>query len=154
MENNEADQDLKPATEVYKVVRGQIEHYDNSINQRVIWLSIGQSFFFNVYAMLVTAKAPTPDLFSKQKMLAVIFPFAALLTAIFTYVDVIATLMYLRRVRNYYKEATKDIEPDKNYPPVYARRGDRIFQHTSPFLIPLVFIITWVYLLFYDHHLI
>jgi hypothetical protein len=154
MEEKKPGEEIKPSSDVYKTNRGQIEHYDNAINQRVIWLSIGQSFFFNVYAMLVTAKAPTPDLFSKQKMLAVVFPFAALLTAIFTFLDVIATLIYLRKLRRYYEDATRNIEPDKNYPPVYGRPIDRIFQHTSPFLIPLIFISTWVYLLFYDHHLV
>jgi hypothetical protein len=29
----------------YKVVRGQIEHVDNNLGQRVIWLVIAQSFF-------------------------------------------------------------------------------------------------------------
>lgn len=33
-----------PPTEIYKTARAQIEHYDNAINQCVIWLSIGQSF--------------------------------------------------------------------------------------------------------------
>ncbi|MDB5017993.1 MAG: hypothetical protein JWQ84_2825 [Mucilaginibacter sp.] len=154
MANEKSSKEISPSTEVYKTNRGQIEHYDNAINQRVIWLSIGQSFFFNVYAMLVTGKAPTPDLMSKQKMLAVIFPFAALLTAVFTFFDVVATLVYLRKLRRYYERATESRESDKLYPPVYGRPIDRIFQHISPVLIPLVFIITWVYLLFYDHHLI
>lgn len=154
MANETSPHELTPTTDVYKTNRAQIEHYDNSINQRVIWLSIGQSFFFNVYAMLVTAKAPTPDLLNKQKMLAVIFPFAALLTAIFTLFDVIATLVYLRKLRRYYENSTKDITSDKLYPPIYGRPRDRFFQHISPVLIPLVFILTWLYLLLDDHHLI
>lgn len=153
MENNKSTEKLAPATDAYKTNRGQIEHYDNAINQRVIWLSIGQSFFFNVYAMLVTAKAPSPDLMSKQKMLAVIFPFAALLTAVFTFFDVVATLNYLHKLRRYYEQATQN-DQDKDYPPVYGRPIDRVFQHLSPVLIPLVFILTWAYLLFHDHHLI
>ena len=154
MKNETNTDEISPSSEVYKTNRGQIEHYDNAINQRVIWLSIGQSFFFNVYAMLVTGKAPNPELMTKQKMLAVIFPFAALLTAIFTLFDVIATLIYLRKLRLYYEKATQNGKPDENYPPVYGRLADRISQHISPVLIPLVFITTWVYLLFYDHHLI
>ena len=142
--------DLAPSTDIYKTTRGQIEHYDNAINQRVIWLSIAQSFFFGVYGTLVSIKAPTPDLVSKQRMLAVLFPFAAFLTAVFTLLDVIATLVYLRRLRRYYEDATEN-KTDLQYPPVYGRPSDRIFQHISPVLIPLVFILTWAYLLLYDY---
>src|SRR3978361_263891 len=140
MANGISTKELTPTTDVYKTNRAQIEHYDNGINQRVIWLSIGQSFFFNVYAMLVTAKAPTPDLLTKQKMLAIIFPFAALLTAIFTLFDVVATLFYLRKLKRYYESAITNIDADKMYPPVFGKPADRIFQHISPVLIPMVFI--------------
>src|SRR5438094_3979812 len=99
-------QEIPPLSEIYKVTRSQIEHHDNAVNQRVIWLSIGQSFFFNVYAMLVTGKAPNPELMAKQKMLAVIFPIAALIVALFTFIDVLAGLLYIRKLRLNYKAHT------------------------------------------------
>jgi len=145
--------ELNPSTDIYKTIRGQIEHYDNAINQRVIWLSIGQSFFFGVYGTLVSIKAPTPDLVAKQRMLALLFPIAAFLTAVFSLFDVIATLIYLKRLRRYYEDATKNKDVDQLYPPVYGRPSDRIFQHVSPVLIPTVFILTWAYLLLYDYRL-
>jgi len=145
--------EIAPSTEIYKTTRGQIEHYDNAINQRVIWLSIGQSFFFGVYATLVSIKAPTPDLLNKQKLLATLLPFAALLAAVFTFFDVIATLVYMRKLRRYYEKAALGIESDSIYPPVYGRPIDRIFQHISPTLIPLVFILTWVAMLLYTYNL-
>jgi len=138
---------------LYTVSRAQIEHHDNAVNQRVIWLSIGQSFFFNVYAMLVTAKAPTPALFTKQQMLAVIFPIAALLVAIFTLVDVIAGLVYLRKIRKNYKAATDGSSRENYFPMLNGNKWDRGLQRISPVLIPLVFIITWIYLLMFDHQL-
>lgn len=145
------DQEYPPVSELYKVTRGQIEHYDNAINSRVIWLSIGQSFFFNVYAMLVTAKAPTPQLMEKQKMLAIIFPIAALIVAIFTFIDVFAGLIYLRKLRLNYKEATNGSSGEKPYPMLNGNKFDRSFQRVSPVVISLVFILTWLYLLLYDH---
>jgi hypothetical protein len=137
-------------TSIYSVTRTQIEHYDNSVNQRVIWLSIGQSFFFNVYAMLITAKAPTPALFSKQQMLAVIFPIAALLVAIFTLIDVVAGIFYLRKLRKNYKGATDGSSQEGRFPMINGNKYDRLFQRISPIMIPLIFILTWIYLLFYD----
>ena len=46
MESPTDIKDILPSTEIYKTTRGQIEHFENAINVRVIWLSIGQSFFF------------------------------------------------------------------------------------------------------------
>lgn len=149
MANEEQEPQL---SSIYTVTRTQIEHYDNSVNQRVIWLSIGQSFFFNVYAMLVTAKAPTPPLFAKQQMLAVVFPIAALLVAIFTLVDVIAGLFYLRKLRLNYKGVTDGSSKENLYPMINGNKRDRFFQRLSPVMIPLLFIATWLYLLLYDYN--
>jgi len=149
MANEEQEPQL---SSIYTVTRTQIEHYDNSVNQRVIWLSIGQSFFFNVYAMLVTAKAPTPPLFAKQQMLAVVFPIAALLVAIFTLVDVIAGLFYLRKLRLNYKIVTDGSSKENLYPMINGNKRDRFFQRLSPVMIPLLFIATWLYLLLYDYN--
>ncbi|WP_345949377.1 MULTISPECIES: hypothetical protein [unclassified Mucilaginibacter] len=150
MADNQQEQAL---SEIYRVSRAQIEHHDNAVNQRVIWLSIGQSFFFNVYAMLVTAKAPSPELFQKQQMLAVIFPIAALAVAVFTFIDVIAGLFYMRKLRRNYKAVTDGSSAENYYPMLNGNKRDRVFQRISPFMIPLIFIITWVYLLMFDHNL-
>ncbi|MCJ8210518.1 hypothetical protein MUY27_12440 [Mucilaginibacter sp. RS28] len=140
-------------SEIYRVSRAQIEHHDNAVNQRVIWLSIGQSFFFNVYAMLVTAKAPSPELMNKQKMLAVIFPVAALLVAIFTLVDVLAGLFYIRKLRWNYKNQTDGSSGEGMFPMINGTKWDRRFQRISPIAIPVIFIITWIYLLMFDYKL-
>jgi hypothetical protein len=144
--------ELKPS-QLYTITRAQIEHHDNAVNQRVIWLSIGQSFFFNVYAMLVTAKAPSPELFTKQQMLAVVFPIAALLVAIFTFVDVVAGMFYLRKLRLNYKKETDGSSSENYFPMLAGNKRDRLFQRLSPFMIPVIFIVTWVYLLMYDYQL-
>lgn len=141
-----------PATAIYTTTRGQIEHYDNAISQRVIWLTIGQSFFFGVYATLVSIKAPTPELLNRQQLLLTLLPFAALLAAVFTLFDVIATLIYMRKLRGYYEAAAVGDNCDSSYPPVYGRQIDRVFQHISPTLVPMVFIVTWVIMLLYAYH--
>jgi hypothetical protein len=106
-----------------------------------------------VYAKLVTGKAPTPDLLAKQKMLAVIFPIAALLVAIFTLVDVLAGIFYIRKLRWNYKRNTDGSSAEGVYPMLNGNKYDRVFQRISPIMIPVIFIITWVYLLLYDHKL-
>ena len=148
----EERQETSPS-EIYRVTRGQIEHYDNSVSQRVIWLSIGQSFFFNVYAVLVVFKAPTPGLFTKQQMLFSIFPIAALLVSVFSLIDVIAGFFYLRTLRKNYKNTTDGTSNESSYPLINGSKWDRISQHLSPIMVPIIFILTWSYLLLYDFKL-
>jgi hypothetical protein len=154
MENSKQIVEIPPSTEIYKTTRGQIEHFDNAINVRVIWLSIGQSFFFGVYATLVSIKAPTPDLLSKQLVLTNILPIAAVLTAIVTLFDVIANLSYMTLLRRNYEDSVKSIESDQIYPNVWGRPTDRIFQHASPTLIPIIFIVCWALIMMFNYHVI
>lgn len=140
-------ENILPSSEIYKITRAQIEFYDNSVSQRVIWLSIGQSFFFGVYATLVTIKAPSPDLLAKQHILTVILPIAALLNALFTLFDVIAGLSYMRKLKRRYEDRTRKIASEKVYPFIWGKPTDRIFQHISPTLIPIIFVLSWVIIL-------
>jgi hypothetical protein len=45
----------------YELIRNQIEHEDQTVNQRVIWQIISQAFFFGAYASLVTAPQQARD---------------------------------------------------------------------------------------------
>jgi hypothetical protein len=146
--------ELQPSTEIYKSTRGQIEYFENAINVRVIWLSIGQSFFFGVYATLVSIKAPTPDLLTKQHILTTLLPIAAVLTALFTLFDVVANLRYMHVLRIGYEDATKDVKSDKVYPFIWGEASDRVFQHTSPILIPVIFIVSWIIILLFTYNLV
>lgn len=154
MENIAKAEDIQPSTEIYKTTRAQIEHFDNAINVRVIWLSIGQSFFFGVYATLVSIKAPSPDLLVKQQILTSLLPIAALLTAFFTLFDVIANLNYMKTLRLNYEEASQNLPSDQAYPQIWGERNDRIFQHTSPILIPVIFILSWIIILLFTYNLV
>jgi hypothetical protein len=41
--------------EFYQLIRGQIEHEEETVNQRVMWQIISQAFFFGAYASLLNA---------------------------------------------------------------------------------------------------
>src|SRR4051812_4776788 len=89
--------------EEYKVIRSQIEHIDNALNQRVVWLVIAQSFFFSGYAILINGKPQKPELDQIHNSLLFIFPIAALLTVLFTGIDVYNSIKYMRGLRRYYE---------------------------------------------------
>lgn len=141
-----------PVSEIYKVIRGQVEHVDNNLGQRVIWLVIAQSFFFSGYAILINGKPPKPELDLIHGALIKILPIAALLTVIFTFVDVITSLSYMRGLRKKYEASMDvDVNQDNAYPSITGSRNERIFMHTSPILIPALFIILWAILLYVQY---
>src|SRR3954464_4032280 len=96
-----AQEEIKGAEE-YKIVRSQLEHIDNNLSQRVIWLVIAQSFFFSGYAVLINGQPPKPELGPVHHALVNIFPIAALLTVLFTSIDVFNSIRYMRDLRKFY----------------------------------------------------
>src|SRR4051812_10322806 len=99
-----------PASDFYRVIRSQIEHVVNSRNQRIIWLVIAQSFFFSGFAILVTGNPGAPDMKDKQHLLLMIFPAAALLTVIFTFIDVICSQRHVSDLCKIYEK--KNVHED------------------------------------------
>jgi hypothetical protein len=140
------------AAEEYKLIRGQLEHVDNNLSQRVIWLVIAQSFFFSGYAVLINGKPPKPELDGIHQALVIIFPIAALLTVLFTFIDVFNSIRYLRDLRKFYENAEKgDDRSAKPFPPIFGIKRQRVLMHASTVLLPIVFIITWVVILIVQH---
>ncbi|MDB5226419.1 MAG: hypothetical protein JWN78_612 [Bacteroidota bacterium] len=131
-----------PASDLYKVIRGQIEHVVNSRNQRIIWLVIAQSFFFSGYAILITGNPNMPELKDRQHALLLIFPVSALFTVLFTFVDILFSMAHTNGLRKIYdkKKPAEDLE----YPPIL--NGNK-FETFSSTMIPLMFIVIWVYIL-------
>src|ERR1700710_2479377 len=85
--------------DLYKVTRGQIEHVDNTISQRIIWLIISQSFFFSGYAILVTGNPNDIMLLGQQHTLLLLFPISALVMNVISLIDIVAGTIYLRKLR-------------------------------------------------------
>ncbi len=141
-----------PVSEVYKVIRGQVEHVDNNLGQRVIWLVIAQSFFFGAYASLINGKPVKPELDPTHVALIRVLPIAALLTVLFTFIDVITSLVYMRGLRKKYEDSlNSDLDIDSAYPSITGSKSQRTFMHASPILIPTLFIIIWIILLYVQY---
>lgn len=137
-----------PASEVYKIIRPQVEHVDNNLSQRVIWLVIAQSFFFSGYAILINGKPAKPELEPVHNSLLHILPVAALLTVIFTFIDVVTSIVYMKSLRKKYEDSLNtDVDIDSAYPNITGSKTERIFMHASPILIPSLFIVIWIILL-------
>ena len=112
--------------EFYQLIRSQIEHGDQTVNQRVIWQIISQAFFFGAYASLLNAPQQAKDSVFEalQQFLLWILPIAALLVGALTYMSIIAslrTMAYLRRLYEDYAEARRHEDPSsKLYPDIHG----------------------------------
>jgi hypothetical protein len=143
----EAIGNVPAPSELYRAIRSQMEHLNNTMAQRVIWLTIGQSFFFGAFATLVTAKEGSPEMAPVYHGLVNALPIAAMCSVVLTFIDVIASIVYLKGLRKTYEEAPKNAQVDDYYPLIHGAKGHRIFQHLSPVLLPVLFLATWIILI-------
>lgn len=145
----------QPIAETYKIVRAQIEHVSNNLSQRIIWMVIAQSFFFSGYAILINGKPPEAALQPIHEMMRQLIPIAALLTVIFSFIDVIASILQMKKLRLSFENGNgKQMAAELHFPPINATKKDRILVLASPVLIPILFIIVWTILLIvqYTHN--
>ena len=141
-----------PVSEIYKTVRGQLDTVSGDMGQRIIWLAIGQSFFFGAYAGLTTGKPALPENNDLYKMMLLVLPIIALVYTFLTFLDVLGSLIYMIYLRKYYERAPKDDAVESIYPPVHGTKMIRLFMHTSPAILPIVFFVIWWILLMTHLH--
>jgi hypothetical protein len=133
--------------DLYKTIRSQIEHVDNMISQRIIWLVISQSFFFDGYSILITGEPKDLLLSGKQHELILIFPIAALLMNIISLIDIISGMNYLKTVTKDFYEKRKAEKADVPYPPIEGFKKLNLLKNLSAVILPSVFTIIWIIIL-------
>jgi hypothetical protein len=133
--------------DLYKTTRGQIEHIDNAISQRIIWLVISQSFFFDGYSILITGVPKEIMLIGKQHDLILLFPLSALLMNIISLIDTIAGMSYLRKLTRDFNEKRKTEKADHPYPPIEGFKKLNLLKNFSALILPSVFAIIWIIIL-------
>lgn len=105
-----------------------VEHEDNLINHRTSWLLIAQSFLLGA----CIAKGVYP------KEIAIF----GIVTTFFTYLSILAAIKVLKDI----KRTVNDDEEMKNYKPaVVSKGGIFFFGEFSAHILPISFIIIWVY---------
>ena|SRR3982751_4165756 len=141
-----------PPSEVYRTIRGQIDTVSGDMGQRIIWLAIGQSFFFVAYATLTTGKPALPENTDLYKLMLMVLPIVALVYTFLTFLDVLGSLFYQTFLRKFYNRASKDGQTDSLYPPIHGTKWIRLFIHTSSAVSPVVFFVIWWMLLWKHIH--
>lgn len=132
----------------YSIVRGQIEHEDNLIGQRLSWFVAAQAFLFTAYAITVSNSGPNhvPLIIERMRLLLWLIPTTSILTCVLIYVTIIAGIMAIGDLRRLYQKHA-DFEAVAGLPPVMGFRQTQIMGQAAPMVVPLVFFTVWVILL-------
>lgn len=132
----------------YSIVRGQIEHEDNLIGQRLSWFVAAQAFLFTAYAITVSNSGPNhvPLIIERMHLLLWLIPMTSILTCVLIYVAILAGILAMADLRRLYQKHA-DFEAVTGLPPVLGFRQAQIMGQVAPMLVPLVFFTVWVILL-------
>jgi hypothetical protein len=136
------------AQQYYAIVRGQIEHEDNLIGQRLSWLVAAQAFLFTAYAITVSNSGPnhTQPVIDRMRLLLWIVPITAILTCALIYATIIAGSIAIVALRRLY-HSHADHSECPGLPPVLGYRRTLVLGQIGPLLLPLVFLAGWLILL-------
>jgi hypothetical protein len=131
----------------YQIIRSQLEHEDNLINQRLSWFVAAQAFLFSAYAILLNAPSQVrlEGFGTQQEILFFLIPLVAIGMSILIYVTVIAAMLAMANLRRLLESHAK--EKEILLPPVQGYRQTLLLGQASPILIPFLFMISWIVLL-------
>jgi hypothetical protein len=132
----------------YQIIRSQIEHEDNLINQRLSWFVAAQAFLFSAYAILLNAPSQlrVARFGTQHEILFFLIPVVAIGMSILIYITVIAAMLATANLRRLLKTCIN--EKDRALlPPVQGYRRTLLLGQAAPILIPFLFMISWIVLL-------
>jgi hypothetical protein len=139
----------------YAIIRGQIEHQDNLIGQRLSWFVGAQAFLFTAYAITVSNSGTVSSfgpahaawVIDRMKLLLILIPLTSILTSFFIYLAVIAGLIAIVDLRRQYRIFAGH-SPHTGLPPIQGTHLTQLLGRAAPLFIPLVFFVVWMVLLF------
>lgn len=148
MEEVKTVPDQVSGIEYYQIIRSQIEHEDNLINQRLSWFIAAQAFLFTAYAILLNAPTEmrAQKFATQQDLLFLLVPVVAIGMSILIYTTIIAAMIAMTNLRRLLESKVKKQER-ADLPPVQGYRLTVVLGQVAPILIPLLFIVVWILLL-------
>ncbi|MBD1999057.1 hypothetical protein H6F88_16375 [Oculatella sp. FACHB-28] len=137
-----------PTADFYQLIHEQISNEDDSMNQRVNWLIISQSFFFSGFATLLSSPPkPENDGYADlHDLLLWIIPGISLITSLLIYVGILTSLVYMASLRKSFQTYPSD-NTTEHFPPIQGTTTTRRLAQMPAVVVPLLFICTWIVLL-------
>lgn len=135
------DRDV-PTAELYHVLRNEVKHEDDLIGQRVNWFTASQAFLLVSLAIAHRGETdmPTPA----NNTLFPLVPIVALSSSILIFLGVIAGIGALAQWRGRLRALAR------RHPELPYVKYEHLIvpaAWSAPVLLPVVFILAWIYLL-------
>jgi hypothetical protein len=131
-----------PPAELYQVLRNEVKHEDDLIGQRVSWFTASQAFLLVSLAIANRGETDMPS--PANNILFPIVPIVALSSSILIFVGVIAGIGALAQWRGRLRAVAR------RHPELPYVKYERLIvpaAWSAPLLLPVVFILAWLYLL-------
>jgi hypothetical protein len=136
--------DPKPAraddVAVYLHLRARLEHEDGLITSRLAWLMAAESFLFTAYAIALNGPST-----SQHLRLLKLIPVVAILSSALIFAGIVAAVRAMGWIREQLRSRVPDAS-SLNLPPLHTP-GAVAAGLAAPLILPLVFILVWLYLL-------
>jgi hypothetical protein len=134
----------------FRISRGQIEHEDDLIGQRLNWFLASESFLFTAYAIVLSNTRATwanalVDWDTRLLLLRAI-PAIAIISAVMILLAILSGYVAMRGVRLLVAVNVAEAV-QKQLPPLQGRRLTRTLGIAAPICLPVVFGIVWMLIL-------
>jgi hypothetical protein len=132
----------------YQLVHEQIDTENSSMNQRVNWMIVSQSFFFSAFTTLLSSPPQAEDgrYAEMHAALLWIIPGISLVTSLLIYVGILISLIYMADLRKLFQAYPQD-NTTEHFPPIQGATIARRLAYLPAIAVPLLFIGTWAVLL-------
>ena len=131
--------------EALESIRRRLEHEDNLVNQRLSWILTSQAFLLTGYAILLNAPADlrSPTYVRHHELLMKLIPLTGILTVLLIWLAIFGALIAMRDLR-----ACAGTHPGFDASHIQGRRITRWLGFSAPMVIPAVFLLSWLLIIF------
>jgi hypothetical protein len=153
--------DYDSKRELYKVLRGQIEHEDNLVNQRVTWLLLIQGFLFASFYNILISSLDKPDFFSLKLIILILISAFGIFISWVSLRSIRGAFKALKHIREFWfyqdnNEGSADEDnlklenfPDKKFPDItYRGKTERLSAGVASRGIPSTLMTIWSIIIF------
>jgi hypothetical protein len=130
--------------EFYRMIRARLEHEDGLVVNRLSWLMASQSFLFTAYAMVMNGPQAAA---ARPPALLLVIPIVGIASVGLIYAGLLAAVGAMAWLRAALRVRVPE-ESRLGVPAIHTPASLRIAGLAAPVVLPVVFLLAWLYLLF------
>jgi SNF family Na+-dependent transporter len=128
----------------YSIVRNEIQHEDDLINQRLTWLTYTEAIIFGgFFALSGGEKGLSPT----AKVAYDLLPWFGLMSSIAILVGVCLAIYAINCLRLKFDSVRQSLDPDHEYPDPVVRVWSHYVAFSPPVTLCIMYVVAWVVIL-------